>query len=153
MTTPINPQPFIRAAISSARFPQNSKIAEDILVAAIALIRDYRRFPTKAYPRTFEETKENLKVTRQNHGISRTAGRKNEELLRFLLFSALFRAWYLGFAVKPRINNKYGKTTPFVGFADPILQYVGIGKTIAHLEEYQSYRKRTIALLDGDFFN
>jgi len=86
MTTPINPRPFIQAAISSARFPQNSKIAEDILVVAIDLIRDYRRFPTKAYPHTFEGTKENLKVTRQNHGISRLLDGKTKSFYGFYYF-------------------------------------------------------------------
>jgi len=142
MAITFNLRQFVRAAIKSARFPQNSKIAEDIVVEAIYLIRDYRKNPTKSYNKA-------SKVTRQNHGTSRALGRKSEERLRFLLFSALFRAWYLGFGVKPKINNRYGKATPFVGFAEPILMHEGIGKTITHLEEYQSYRKQIIAQSGG----
>ena len=141
MATPPDPRPFIRAAIKSARFPQNSINAEDILVNAIELVRKYRNNPSASYTKA-------RKVTAKNHGTSRKLGRKSEQELRFFLFSALFRAWYLGFEVKPRINNRYGKTTPFVGFADPILMREGIGKTISHLEEYQSYRKKIISDLE-----
>ena len=140
MSAPSELRLFIRTAIKSARFPQNSQIAEDIVCRAIELVRNHRKYPTASY-------NEASKVTRQNHGTSRALGRKSEQEQRFLIFSALFRAWYLGFEVKPKINNRYGKTTPFVAFAEPILMHEGIGKTIAHSEEYQSYRKRILSEL------
>jgi hypothetical protein len=75
---------------------------------------------------------------------SRLPGRQDDFLLRAYVFSALFRAWMIGFDVYPSINNKHKSATQFVIFADFVLHRLGIGKVEDHLEQFRSYRKKLL---------
>jgi hypothetical protein len=134
---PIDPRRLaVQKVIAGAKFQQNSKQAEDILVRAIENARDYRANPHASY--------KGKKVTRDSFGTDRPKGRKDETLIRAVVMSALFRSWLLGFGASPRINNKGYPASPFVIFAEPILRMAGIGKIEDHLEQYRSYRKKAL---------
>jgi hypothetical protein len=64
-------------------------------------------------------------------------------LWHFYLFSALMRAWILGFGQLPRINQKRNPIeAPFVRFARTILRPLGMGnKLVDYIDEYRSYKK------------
>lgn len=52
--------------------------------------------------------------------------RQDEALLRAYVFSALFRAWMIGVNEYPKVNNKGCAATPFVIFAEYVLQRLAI---------------------------
>ena len=69
-------------------------------------------------------------------------------MLRNLLIAELFRSWQLAFNQTPVINNKDYPATKFVVFAEQIFYLLGIGKIEDHLEEFQSFRAKSLAHFD-----
>ncbi|QWE27500.1 hypothetical protein [Polynucleobacter sp. AP-Ainpum-60-G11] len=115
-------------------FTKRRKI-EDLLVRAVRYFRIMRSSRHKSsFPRPG-----NLLVR-----LPLARGRQDETLLRAYIFSALFRAWMIGFDQYPKINNKGYPATNFVNFADYVLKRIGIGKAEDHLEEFRSYRKKIL---------
>ena len=106
----------------------------------------------------FQQIEENLKhpyflhkgsrPTRDGFGADLPKGQRDETMLRNLLIAELFRSWYLAFNEVPSINNKDDQVTRFVVFAEEIFYLLGIGKIIDHLEEFQSFRAKSLAHFD-----
>ena len=68
-------------------------------------------------------------------------GRYDQEPARVILISAICRAWMVGVAHVPTLNNKKDYDSAFMTFALHILASEGIGHIHKHLEEYWSIRK------------
>ncbi len=77
-------------------------------------------------------------------------GQRDETILRNLLISELFRSWQLAFNQAPVINNKGYPATKFVVFVEQIFALLGIGKIEDHLEEFQSFRAKSLAQLEAN---
>jgi len=121
----------IRAYLIAAGFKSHNSMIEPFIVGAILRVRDYKANPI---PIAAQPTPNGQAMR----------GAKNKDALRMYLYSILFTAWVWEFEVKPRINNKKGKSTPFTNFAAPILKREKFGKFIDHAEKYQSYRAEAI---------
>ncbi len=109
---------------------QQIKQIKQIVIDAIRHADFYYRNPVAGY--------EALKPTRQNFGTSRKRGRKPLKNIRYLIYSALFKSWLLGFSEIPKVNNKNYRDTKFVSFARLVSELVGLGKVLQHLEEFRS---------------
>ena len=86
--------------------------------------------------------------TRDGFGTDIPKGQRDETMLRNLLIAELFRSWYLAFDEVPAINNTGYPATKFVVFAEQIFYLLGIGKIEDHLEEFQSFRAKSLAHFD-----
>jgi len=129
----------LRSDIAAVNFPYGKRRGiEDLLVRTV---RYYRAICNQRQKRPSQS-----KSPKLASGVlvmtSRLRGRQDDSLLRAYVFSALFRAWMIGFGEYPKINNKGGSATQFVIFADFILHRLHIGKVENHLEEFRSYRKK-----------
>ncbi len=128
---------MVRAAIANVRpkFKGNHLMAADTIINALQIAQDYQLRPKIPYRGT--------RPTWQTMGQRSRAGRPNNDLWHFYLFSALTRAWILGFGQLPRINQKRDPIeAPFVKFARVILQHLGMGnKLVDYIDEYRSYKK------------
>lgn len=127
----------IRADLQAAGFKRKNARIEAMLVASILLIRDYQANPV-------------IPAGSQTASGQRVRGAKNKDEIRRYFFSILFTAWYMEFGVKPKINNKGAKATPFAQFAAPIMKREKFGKFIDHAEKYQSYRAKAIELIEKE---
>ena len=126
--------------VAGARFPQNTTKIEAILSAA------------------FQQIEENLnnsyhlhkgsRPTRDSFGTDLPKGQRDETMLRNLLIAELFRSWQLAFDQETDINNKGYPATKFVVFAEEVFYLLGIGKIIDHLEEFQSFRAKSLANIE-----
>jgi len=122
----------IRAHIAQTKFPSKSRVRiEAILVRAIRYYRVLRgrsqlASTYGAYPNV----------------AKRSRGRPSLKDQRNFLISELFRAWMIGFAKHPIINNKIDGPSKFVKFCEPIMRREGIGRALDHLEQFRAYRKR-----------
>lgn len=134
---------MVRAAIANVRpkFQGNHLMAADTIINALQIAQDYKLRSKKSHRGT--------RTTWQTLGQRRGAGRPRNDLWHFYLFSALMRAWILGFGQLPRINQKRDPIeAPFVTFARTILRPLGMGnKLVDYIDEYRSYKK---ALRRGD---
>jgi hypothetical protein len=126
---------MVRAAIAKAKFKGNHLFAADTIINALQIAQDFRSRPKIPYRGT--------RPTWQNMGQKSGAGRPNDDLRNFYLFSALTRAWILGFGKLPRISQPGNpKESAFVVFARTILQPMGMGnKLVDCIDEYRSYKK------------
>ena len=133
---PKNIRSELRQHIANSNIPlAKRRLIEDLLVRAVR----YYRVMRSSRQKTMQPSASNiLPIT----PLAR--GRQDESLIRAHVFSALFRAWMIGFDQYPKINNKGYPATKFVIFADYLLQRIGIGKIEDHLEEYRSYRKKAL---------
>ena len=133
---------MVRAAIADVRpkFQGNHLIAADTIINALQIAKDYKPRPKIAF--------RGSRPAWQTRGKKRGAGRPCDDLWHFYLFSALMRAWILGFAKLPRINQKRDSIeTPFVKFARTILRPLGMGnKLVDYIDKYRSYKS---ALKEG----
>jgi hypothetical protein len=126
--------------VAGTRFPKNTAKIEANLTAV------------------FQQIEENLKnpyflhkgppPKRNRFGTNLPKGQRDETMLRNLLIAELFRAWELGLNQVPVINNKGYPATKFVVFADQIFSLLGIGKIEDHLEEFQSFRAKSLANIE-----
>lgn len=133
----------VREALARYQFPSDVfKQVEDILVRQIRISRLMNRH----VPATrFKNTQDVLsRFDIQRFVWPKGRGRSNDALKRAHLIATLFRVWAIGFGEEPKINNRGFPRTPFVQFAHMLLRHEGIGKLEAHLEEYQSYRKKAV---------
>ena len=126
--------------VAGARFPQNTAKIEAILSAAFQQIEENLKHPYFLH--------KGSRPTRDGFGTDLPKGQRDETMLRNLLIAELFRSWYLAFNEVPSINNKDDQVTRFVVFAEEIFYLLGIGKIIDHLEEFQSFRAKSLAHLD-----
>lgn len=128
---------MVRAAIAKVRpkFKGNHLMAADIIINALQIADDLRARPKIPYRGT--------RPTWQGMGRKVGAGRPDHELLRIYLFSALTRAWILGFGKLPKINQKRNPLdSPFVVFAKTILRHLGIqNKMVDYIDHYRSYKR------------
>ena len=128
---------MVRAAIAAVRpkFQGNHLIAADTIINALQIAKDYKPRPKIAFGAT--------RPAWQTKGKRSGAGRPCDDLWHFYLFSALMRAWILGFGQLPRINQKRDPIeTPFVTFARTVLRPLGMGnKLVDYIDEYRSYKK------------
>jgi len=108
----------------------------------------------------FQQIEENLKhpyflhkgsrPTRDGFGTDLPKGQRDETMQRNLLAAELFRSWQLAFSQAPVINNKGYPATKFVVFAEQIFDLLDIGKIEDHLEEFQSFRAKSLAQIDAN---
>jgi hypothetical protein len=128
---------MVRAAIAAVRpkFQGNHLMAADTIINALQIAQDYKLRSKKPYRGT--------RSTWKTLGQRRRAGRPRNDLWHFYLFSALMRAWILGFGQLPRINQKRDPIeAPFVTFARTILRPLGMGnKLVDYIDKYRSYKK------------
>lgn len=133
---------MVRAAIADVRpkFKGNHLNAADTIINALQIAKDFKPRPKIAFRGT--------RPAWQTRGKKRGAGRPCDDLWHFYLFSALMRAWILGFGQLPRINQKRGPVeAPFVVFARTILRPLGMGnKLVDYIDQYRSYKS---ALKEG----
>jgi len=110
-------------------------MAADTIINALQIAKDYKPRPKIAFGAT--------RPAWQTKGKRSGAGRPRNDLWHFYLFSALMRAWILGFGQLPRINQKRDPNeAPFVTFARTILRPLGMGnKLVDYIDEYRSYKK------------
>ena len=129
--------PMVRTAIAKVRpkFQGNHLMAADTIINALQVAKDYKPRPKIAFRGS--RSAWTTRVKRSG------AGRPCDDLWHFYLFSALMRAWILGFGKLPRINQKRDPIeTPFVVFARTILLHLGMGnKLVDYIDEYRSYKK------------
>ena len=134
LAQPKNIRLEMRRHIANRHFPIGTRPAvEKLLVRAVRYVRVIRK-SRKICHKPLQSQDSLIKA--------RKRGRQDEALLRADVFAALFRVWMMGFDEYPKINNKGYATTPFVIFAETVLQRLGIGKIEDHLEEFRSYRKK-----------
>jgi hypothetical protein len=126
--------------VAGARFPQNTAKIEAILSAAFQQIEENLKHPYFLH--------KGSRPTREGFGTDLPKGQRDETILRNLLISELFRSWQLAFNQAPVINNKGYPATKFVVFAEQIFALLGIGKIEDHLEEFQSFRAKSLAQFD-----
>ena len=128
---------MVRAAIAAVRpkFQGNHLMAADTIINALQIAQDYKQ-RSKKHSRG---TRSIWKTLEQRRG----AGRPRNDLWHFYLFSALMRAWILGFGQLPRINQKRNPIeAPFVTLTRTILRPLGMGnKLVDYIDEYRSYKK------------
>jgi hypothetical protein len=128
--------------VAGARFPQNSTKIQSILSAVFQQIEDNLKNPYYLH--------KGSRPTRDGFGTDLPKGQRDETMLRNFLIAELFRSWYLAFNEVPSINNKDGQVTRFVVFAEKIFYLLGIGKIIDHLEEFQSFRAKSLTHFDAN---
>ena len=126
--------------VAGARFPQNTAKIEAILSAAFQQIEENLKHPYFLH--------KGSRPTRDGFGTDLPKGQRDETMLRNLLIAELFRSWQLAFDEAPVINNKGYPATRFVVFAEQIFYLLGIGKIEDHLEEFQSFRAKSLAQFD-----
>ena len=130
----------LNKVVTGAKFPQNTAKIEAILSAAFEQIEDNLKKPYYLH--------KGSRPTRDGFGTDLPKGQRDETMLRNLLIAELFRSWYLAFDEVPAINNKGYPATKFVVFAEQIFYLLGIGKIEDHLEEFQSFRAKSLAHFD-----
>jgi len=123
--------------VTGARFPKNTAKIEAILSAAFQQIEENLKHPYFLH--------KGSRPTRDGFGTDLPKGQRDEAMLRNLLIAELFRSWQLAFNQTPVINNKGYPATKFVVFAEQIFALLGIGKIEDHLEEFQSFRVKSLA--------
>ena len=126
--------------VAAARFPQNTAKIQSILSAAFAQIEVNLKNPYFLH--------KGSRPTRDGFGADLPKGQRDETMLRNLLIAELFRSWQMAFNQTPVINNKDYPATKFVVFAEQIFYLLGIGKIEDHLEEFQSFRAKSLAHFD-----
>jgi len=127
-------------AVAGARFPQHSAKIQANLEAVFKQIEHNLNHPYHLH--------KGSRPTRDGFGTDLPKGQRDETMLRNFLIAELFRSWYLAFNEVPPINNKDGQVTRFVVFAEEIFDLLGIGKIIDHLEEFQSFRAKSLTQID-----
>ncbi len=125
----------VRKAVAAGKFKQNTAAIEEIILGACVI------FLNKALPENISQEINLTDLPNLPLAIN-PRGRPSEVMFRNIVFASLFRAWMLGKDEDPIINNKGYPASPFVVFAEPILEGLGIGKVEDHLEEFRSYRKK-----------
>jgi hypothetical protein len=126
--------------VAGARFPQHTAKIQKILEAVFQQIEHNLKHPYHLH--------KGSRPTRDGFGTDLPKGQRDETMLRNLLISELFRSWQLAFHQTPVINNKDYPATKFVVFAEQIFALLGIGKIEDHLEEFQSFRAKSLAHFD-----
>lgn len=126
----------IQKHIDASWFKSDAKLrnqAADIIWNGIQLFREnkVRRYRS--------HTGKLVKKPSPSHQTS--FGRYDQEPARVILISAICRAWMVGVAHVPSLNNKNEYDSAFMTFALHILAAEGIGHIHKHLEEYWSIRK------------
>jgi hypothetical protein len=130
----------LSTAVAGARFPKNTAKIQALVKAAFQQIAHNLQNPYFMHHGT--------RPTRAGFGTDLPKGQRDETMLRNLLIAELFRAWQLAFGQAPVINNKGYPATKFVVFAEEIFSLLGIGKIEDHLEEFQSFRAKSLAQID-----
>jgi len=126
--------------VAGARFPQHTAKIQANLEAVFKQIEENLKHPYFLH--------KGSRPTRDGFGTDLPKGQRDETMLRNLLISELFRSWQLTFNQTPVINNKGFPATKFVVFAEQIFALLGIGKIEDHLEEFQSFRAKSLAYFD-----
>lgn len=137
---PLNLVSEITKAVANSRFRAKSQVIVKIIIGAIRQAETYRRNPFQTY--------QSKKATKNNFGTARKKGRRSLDLESYLICSALWRSWVLGFRELPRLNNKGYNDTKFMSFATDVFRVVKLGKVRDRLERYQSYRKKNLKLFE-----
>jgi len=136
------PQTYLQlgSVVAGARFPQHTAKIQANLEAVFKQIEDNLTNPYHLH--------KGSRPTRDGFGTDLPKGQRDETMLRNLLISELFRSWQLAFNQTPVINNKVYPATKFVVFAEQIFALLGIGKIEDHLEEFQSFRAKSLTHFD-----
>ena len=141
LAKPNNIRLELRGDIAAANFPFGKR--REIETLLVRTVRYYRTIKNHRKIRPSQSRAPKL-CTGLLVMKSRLRGRQDDFLLRAYVFSALFRAWMIGFNEYPKINNKGSSPTQFGIFADFVLHRLGIGKVEDHLEQFRSYRKKLL---------
>lgn len=113
---------------------QYAKQIEDILVRAIRVSRLYRRrLPKDVFV---------PELNRWIPHVKEKQGRQDQRRQRYILLSAICRAWLLGFNEQPIVNKKGNDSRPFVTFVEDIFMGEDIANTIDNIDDYRSHKKR-----------
>jgi hypothetical protein len=128
---------LLSSVVAGAMFPQNTAKIEAILSAAFQQIEENLKHPYFLH--------KGSRPTRDGFGTDLPKGQRDETMLRNLLIAELFRSWQLAIDEAPVINNKGYPATKFVVFVEQIFGLLGIGKIEDHLEEFQSFRAKSLA--------
>jgi len=126
--------------VTGTRFPQHTAKIQKILEAAFKQIEHNLKHPYHLH--------KGSRPTRDGFGTDLPKGQRDETMLRNLLIAELFRSWQYAFNETPVINNKGYPATKFVVFAEQIFALLGIGKIEDHLEEFQSFRAKSLTHFD-----
>jgi len=126
--------------VAGARFPQHTAKIQANLGVAFKQIEDNLTNPYHLH--------KGSRPTRDGFGTDLPKGQRDETMLRNLLIAELFRSWQLAFNQTPVINNKDYPASKFVVFAEQIFYLLGTGKIEDHLEEFQSFRAKSLAHFD-----
>jgi len=110
---------------------RNQAQAQDILVRAILIARDYGKRPYFCYPRKPKN--------RRAMGVGKPIGRKKDQLRRFYIFSAAQRAWSLLTSKKPTMPRRYDPPTIFLQYLESLLLSEGFLRFIDNWQEYKSF--------------
>ena len=137
-TTPIYAQ--LSQVVASERFPKNTAKIQANLRAVFQQIEENLKNPYVLH--------KGSRPTRNNFGTDLPKGQRDETMLRNLLIAELFRSWQLAFDKVPEISNKDYQLTKFVVFTEKVFYLLGIGKIIDHLEEFQSFRAKSLANIE-----
>lgn len=123
---------------------RNQAQAQDILVRAILIARDYRARPYHCYSRKPK--------TRRAMGVGKPVGRKKDQLRRFYIFSAAQRAWSLLTSKKATLPRRYDPPTIFLQYLEDILTAEGFRRFIDNWQEYKSFYKACSKGMDYDMW-
>jgi hypothetical protein len=126
----------LQKVVLDLRFPQNTQKIQIILEAAFKQIADNLENPYHLH--------KGARPTKDSFGAPLPNGQRDETMLRNYLIAELFRSWILAHEEVPVINNKRYPATRFVIFAEQIFHILGIGKIEDHLEEFQSFRAKSL---------
>lgn len=130
----------LRQVVAGAGFPRHTAKIKANLEAVFKQIEDNLKHPYFLH--------KGSRPTRDGFGTDLPKGQRDETMLRNLLIAELFRTWQLALNEVPAINNKDYPATKFVVFAEQIFYLLGIGKIEDHLEEFQSFRAKSLAHFD-----
>uniref|UniRef100_UPI00404855A8 hypothetical protein n=1 Tax=Polynucleobacter sp. TaxID=2029855 RepID=UPI00404855A8 len=126
----------LQKIVLSAKFPQNTQKIQITLDATFKQISE-----NLEHPYFLHKGKRPIKI---NFGTSLPNGQRDESMLRNYLIAELFRSWFLAHEEVPVINNKGYPASPFVIFSEQIFYLLGIGKIEDHLEEFESFRAKSL---------
>lgn len=132
----------LNEVVAGARFPKNTAKIQSILTAAFQQIEENLNNPYFLH--------KGSRPTCDGFGTDLPKGQRDETMLRNLLAAELFRSWQLAFNQTPVINNKGYPTTKFVVFAEQIYGLLDIGNIEDHLEEFQSFRAKSLSHFDAN---
>ena len=121
----------IQTVFKNCHFTRNTPRATKILVRAILIARDYRKRPYYHY---LKKPKNRRKMS-----LGKPTGRKDEELLRFYIFSQAKYAWDILTSKKATMPARNERPTVFLQFLEGIFRPEGFARFSDNWQKYKSY--------------